>query len=159
MLGMAEFLRLRKLSKPVSNHLTSYFRFKTREEISGTISDLSRKLHAKPWHELYRFLTRREFRPARAIWPQLKVCYGAFTTLASMLDPIEFLRLQALDCFLYKTAISRVQTRCELAEPPLSVLVDYTMKFGRLCTILPQTLYRRDFTSNVGWTRFELCAR
>ena len=43
--------------------------------------------------------------------------FGSWSVLASMLEPIDFLRLQALNRLAYLTTISRVQTWLSEREP------------------------------------------
>ena len=42
--------------------------------------------------------------------------FGAFTHLASLLEPVEFLQLQAVNRFLYDAGVSRVQMKWLLAN-------------------------------------------
>ena len=45
---------------------------------------------------------------ASDIFTRFKLSYGGWTELSQMMDKLEFLRLQALSKYCYKTSISRV---------------------------------------------------
>ena len=47
-------------------------------------------------------------KPDPDVYERFQFSYGAWTFLASMLLPKEFLMLQALNSYAYKTGISRV---------------------------------------------------
>ena len=44
----------------------------------------------------------------REIYAQMEVSYGFWTVLAMMMEPEEFLQMQALNKFAYEKSISRV---------------------------------------------------
>ena len=47
------------------------------------------------------------------------VSYGATTTIFSFFEPVETIQFQALNKWLYKTAVARVQTQLKLPRPKI----------------------------------------
>ena len=72
------------------------------------------------------------------VYGRFKVSFGAWTLLASMMSPIEFLQLQALCTYCYNVSISRVQCRFELPDNSHQVLARVGVlihKGGKGCKI------------------------
>ena len=69
--------------------------------------------------------------------------YGGFTVLASLLEPIEFLKLQGLDKFAYRTSISRVQLRVRLQSPLIAFLYTHGRRTDTLFVQNQEKLQKR----------------
>ena len=64
-----------------------------------------------PWHEVYFAVTWTKFKISRQVSDRFMFSFGSWNMLETLLGNMEFLSLQALNRFTYKTSISRTQTR------------------------------------------------
>ena len=96
-------------------------------------------------------------RPRKELALRFQKSFGAWTTLSTMMAPLEFLKMQALRKYFYQICISRVQTTLWKRERKLGLLVSVQNPKTRNSLFI-----KDDHPTSNNWTRirskrFDFC--